>query len=267
MLRGVPVTADLREIGVLGVIGPPEPVDALLRRLPYLNVDGPVSCLAGITPQTRTERVEELRDLVTERLKARGRRFAEEVVVILDGARALRRVSPVRLAAFPHPSRAISRHNQETQIFARHSVTSGDFLLSRGKRRESYRRPRCFPDPPGKECHEQRPCPTDSAGPEIRRHDHRPPPDQCRDPAGHVPQPRQLQLITQAAEFAAWNFFGVTIGDRATDAFLSPPSPCPKPKFGAVPTLAPPLNEASSSGCVAMAVLKNSIMPSKPRMT
>ncbi|MCF6476969.1 hypothetical protein FAF44_53015, partial [Nonomuraea sp. MG754425] len=104
---------DLREIGVLGVIGPPDPVDALLRWLliqlgtlrapdelrlvvitasggehlswtrwlPHLDVDTSVPCLVGNTPETRTERIEELRDLVTERLKARERRaaFTEDV--------------------------------------------------------------------------------------------------------------------------------------------------------------------------------------------
>ncbi|NJP91936.1 FHA domain-containing protein [Nonomuraea sp. FMUSA5-5] len=124
VLRGVPVTVDLRQIGVLGVIGPPGPVDALLRWLlvqlgtlrapdelrlvlitasggehlawtrwlPHLNVDAPVPCLVGNTPETRAERIEELKDLVTERLKAKERHvtFAEEIVVVLDGARALR---------------------------------------------------------------------------------------------------------------------------------------------------------------------------------
>ncbi|MCK2214923.1 FHA domain-containing protein [Actinomadura sp. ATCC 31491] len=139
VLRGVPVTVDLREIGVLGVIGPPEPVDALLRWLlvqlgtlrapdelrlvlitasggerlawtrwlPHLAPDGgPVPCLVGNTPETRTARVEELRDLVTDRLKARDqhRRFAEEVVVVLDGARALRDVPGVREVLREGPS-------------------------------------------------------------------------------------------------------------------------------------------------------------------
>ncbi|MFG1696778.1 FtsK/SpoIIIE domain-containing protein [Nonomuraea sp. NPDC049309] len=136
VLRGVPVTVDLREIGVLGVIGPPDPVDALLRWLlvqlgtlrapdelrvvlitasggehlawarwlPHLNVDGPVPCLVGNTPQTRAERVEELKDLVTERLKARERRFAEEVVVILDGARALRDIPGMKEVLRQGPS-------------------------------------------------------------------------------------------------------------------------------------------------------------------
>ncbi|TMR96379.1 FtsK/SpoIIIE domain-containing protein [Nonomuraea basaltis] len=124
VLRGVPVTVDLREIGVLGVIGPPEPVDALLRWLlvqlgtlrapdelrlvlitasggehlawarwlPHLSVDGPVPCLVGNTPETRTARIEELKNLVTERRKVRDRHsgFGEDVVVVLDGARALR---------------------------------------------------------------------------------------------------------------------------------------------------------------------------------
>ncbi|RVX46931.1 S-DNA-T family DNA segregation ATPase FtsK/SpoIIIE [Nonomuraea polychroma] len=122
VLRGVPVTVDLREIGVLGVIGPPQPVDALLRWLlvqlgtlrapdelrlvlitasggehlgwarwlPHLSPDGPVPCLIGNTPETRAERVEELKNLVTERRGTRDRQFSEDVVVVLDGARALR---------------------------------------------------------------------------------------------------------------------------------------------------------------------------------
>lgn len=135
-LRGVPVTVDLREIGVLGVIGPPEPVDALLRWLliqlgtlrapdelrlvlitasggehlawarwlPHLNVDAPVPCLIGNTPETRTERIEELKDLVTERLKVRDRRFSEDVVVVLDGARALRDIPGMKEVLREGPS-------------------------------------------------------------------------------------------------------------------------------------------------------------------
>ncbi|MEV0383372.1 FtsK/SpoIIIE domain-containing protein [Nonomuraea sp. NPDC050643] len=136
LLRGVPVTVDLREIGVLGVIGPPEPVDALLRWLlvqlgtlrapdelrlvlitasggehlawarwlPHLNVDGPVPCLVGNTRETRTERIEELKDLVNERLKVRDRRFGEEVVVVLDGARALRDIPGMKEVLREGPS-------------------------------------------------------------------------------------------------------------------------------------------------------------------
>ncbi|UBU14155.1 FtsK/SpoIIIE domain-containing protein [Nonomuraea gerenzanensis] len=138
VLRGVPVTVDLRQIGVLGVIGPPDPVDALLRWLlvqlgtlrapdelrlvlitasggehlawarwlPHLNVDAPVPCLVGNTPETRTERIEELKDLVTERLKAKERRvaFGEEVVVVLDGARALRDIPGMKEVLREGPS-------------------------------------------------------------------------------------------------------------------------------------------------------------------
>ncbi|MFC5822588.1 FtsK/SpoIIIE domain-containing protein, partial [Nonomuraea insulae] len=136
LLRGVPVTVDLREIGVLGVIGPPDPVDGLLRWLlvqlgtlrapdelrlivitastgehlawtrwlPHLNVEAPVPCLVGNTPQTRTERIEELKDLVTERLKVRDRRFGEDVVVILDGARALRDIPGMKEVLREGPS-------------------------------------------------------------------------------------------------------------------------------------------------------------------
>ncbi|WP_188195452.1 FtsK/SpoIIIE domain-containing protein [Nonomuraea sp. SYSU D8015] len=140
VLRGVPVTVDLREIGVLGVIGPPDPVDALLRWLlvqlgtlrapdelrlvlitasggehlawarwlPHLCPDGPVPCLVGNTPETRTERIEELKNLVTERLKARERRhgsgFGEDVVVVLDGARALRDIPGMKEVLREGPS-------------------------------------------------------------------------------------------------------------------------------------------------------------------
>lgn len=137
MLRGVPVTVDLREIGVLGVIGPPEPVDALLRWLlvqlgtlrapdelrlvlitasggehlawarwlPHLCPDGsPIPCLVGNTPETRTERIEELKNLVTERLELRERRFSEEVVVVLDGARALRDIPGMKEVLREGPS-------------------------------------------------------------------------------------------------------------------------------------------------------------------
>ncbi|MGN9841535.1 FtsK/SpoIIIE domain-containing protein [Nonomuraea sp. H19] len=136
VLRGVPVTVDLREIGVLGVIGPPDPVDALLRWLlvqlgtlrapdelrlvlitasggehlawarwlPHLSPDGPVPCLVGNTPETRTARIEELKDLVTERLKVRDRRFGEDVVVVLDGARALRDIPGMKEVLREGPS-------------------------------------------------------------------------------------------------------------------------------------------------------------------
>ncbi|MFC4013466.1 FtsK/SpoIIIE domain-containing protein [Nonomuraea purpurea] len=134
VLRGVPVTVDLREIGVLGVIGPPEPVDALLRWLlvqlgtlrapdelrlvlitastgehlawtrwlPHLNVEAP--CLIGNTRETRIERIDELKNLVTERLKVRDRRFAEEIVVVLDGARALRDIPGMKEVLRQGPS-------------------------------------------------------------------------------------------------------------------------------------------------------------------
>ncbi|MEV0622952.1 FtsK/SpoIIIE domain-containing protein [Nonomuraea sp. NPDC050404] len=138
-LRGVPVTVDLREIGVLGVIGPHEPVNALLRWLlvqlgtlrapdelrlvlitasggehlawtrwlPHLNVAGaPVPCLVGNTRETRTERIEELKELVTERLKVRERHvaFGEDVVVVLDGARALRDIPGMKEVLREGPS-------------------------------------------------------------------------------------------------------------------------------------------------------------------
>ncbi|WP_336212103.1 FtsK/SpoIIIE domain-containing protein [Nonomuraea sp. LPB2021202275-12-8] len=142
VLRGVPVTVDLREIGVLGVIGPPPSTDALLRWLlvqlgtlrgpdelrlvvitasggehlawtrwlPHLDAgaDAAFPCLVGNTPQTRTARVEELKDVVTERMKAvkasRETRFAEEIVVVLDGARALRDIPGMKEVLREGPS-------------------------------------------------------------------------------------------------------------------------------------------------------------------
>lgn len=128
MVRAVPVTVDLRVTGVLGVVGAAEPVDGMLRwlllqlatlrgpddlRLFLITTDdgdrlgwirwlphvdagagGPMPCRIGNTPQTRAARVAELRELVAARRARRGAgaagRTGDEVVVVLDGALALR---------------------------------------------------------------------------------------------------------------------------------------------------------------------------------
>ncbi|MFF3497949.1 FtsK/SpoIIIE domain-containing protein [Streptomyces sp. NPDC003247] len=128
VLRDVPVTVDLRETGVLGVIGPDEPVRELLgwlliqlatlrgpddlhivvvtadghdglawtRWLPHTDA-GPSAvapCRIGNTDATRAARVQELRRLIAarraERTAAPNIRFGHDVVVVLDGALALR---------------------------------------------------------------------------------------------------------------------------------------------------------------------------------
>ncbi|WP_250286340.1 FtsK/SpoIIIE domain-containing protein [Frankia sp. CiP1_Cm_nod2] len=127
-LHGVPLTVDLRTVGVLGVTGADGPADGLARWLlvqlgvlrspddlrivlitsgsrnhlawatwlPHVAADsaGPVPCWVGNTEQTRSSRIAELRDLITirsaERRGAGNVRFAEDVVVLLDGALALR---------------------------------------------------------------------------------------------------------------------------------------------------------------------------------
>lgn len=138
VVRGVPVTVDLRAAGVLGVVGPaaatagtarwlvaqlatlrspadlrlvvvtadPDGADALAWTawLPHLDPgeDGAVPVLVGSTDSTRRDRIAELRDLVTRRKEAArgsfdggrpaGARFGEDVVVVLDGALALRKL-------------------------------------------------------------------------------------------------------------------------------------------------------------------------------
>ncbi|MEU5565207.1 FtsK/SpoIIIE domain-containing protein [Micromonospora musae] len=126
-LRSSPVTVDLRSTGVLGVVGPDEPVDDMLRWmviqmatlrgpddlrlvlitagsadrlgwarwLPHVDAGAaaPVPCRIGNTAQTRAVRVEELRRTIAARSADRtstGRPHGEEVVVVLDGALALR---------------------------------------------------------------------------------------------------------------------------------------------------------------------------------
>ncbi|MFH9925437.1 FtsK/SpoIIIE domain-containing protein [Streptomyces sp. NPDC017249] len=128
VLREAPVTLDLRSTGVLGVIGARRQVQALTgwlvmqlaalrgpddlrivviaadgheglawtRWLPHVDA-GPaadVPCAIGNTGATRAARVKELRQLVGARRERRTRDartpFGDEVVVVLDGALALR---------------------------------------------------------------------------------------------------------------------------------------------------------------------------------
>ena len=134
VLHGVPVTLDLRETGVLGVIGTGEPVRALLRWLlvqlatlrspddlrvvlltsgrgediawarwlPHLDPGpaAPVPCWIGNTDASRAARVDELRQLIASRLADRARpssaRLRGEVIVVLDGALALRNLPGLR---------------------------------------------------------------------------------------------------------------------------------------------------------------------------
>ncbi|MFI6505696.1 FtsK/SpoIIIE domain-containing protein [Nonomuraea typhae] len=129
---GEPVTVNLREIGVLGVVGPRLPADGLVRWLliqlatlrapgdlrlvvisagggehltwtrwlPHLTGDA-VTCLVGNTDRTRADRVEELH----ARMKSGDR--AGEVVVLLDGARTLRDLPGVRELLRKGPSAGI----------------------------------------------------------------------------------------------------------------------------------------------------------------
>jgi S-DNA-T family DNA segregation ATPase FtsK/SpoIIIE len=128
-LRGVPVTVNLRETGVLGVVGTGEAARALLRWLvvqlatlrspddlglvvltsgqgehlawtrwlPHLDTgSGSPPCLIGNTDASRAARIAELRDLIASRRPADGGAGGvrpgtdREVVVVIDGALALR---------------------------------------------------------------------------------------------------------------------------------------------------------------------------------
>jgi S-DNA-T family DNA segregation ATPase FtsK/SpoIIIE len=133
VLRGVPVTLDLRETGVLGVIGAGEPPRGLLRWLltqlgtlcspddlrlvvlisdhaepgvwsrwlPHLNPGTlePMPCWIGNTGDTRAARIEELTKLITARRGSRSESSqppGPDVVVVLDGALALRNLPGIR---------------------------------------------------------------------------------------------------------------------------------------------------------------------------
>lgn len=134
VVHEVPVTVDLRATGVLGVVGPASPVDALMRwllaqlailrspddlRLVLITAVGDdklawagwlphvdagagsdVPGWVGNTRGTRADRITELRQLVTARTAQRSAagttRFGEEIVVVLDGALSLRNVPGMR---------------------------------------------------------------------------------------------------------------------------------------------------------------------------
>ena len=135
MLRAVPVTVDLRETGVLGLVGDrcvaeglarwvllqlatrrsPEDLSLVVlssrdgdhlrwtRWLPHTDPggDSDVPCRVGVTGPSSAQRVEELRALVEGRSRERGagdRRavFPHDTVVLLDGARDLRELSGMR---------------------------------------------------------------------------------------------------------------------------------------------------------------------------
>jgi DNA segregation ATPase FtsK/SpoIIIE, S-DNA-T family len=142
MLRDVPVTVDLRATGVLGVVGPPGPADELTRWLllqlailrspadlrlvvvtatdddrlawtrwlPHVDTgpggDGP--CWIGNTAATRAARVTELSERVRARVAQRGTAatasFTDEIVVLLDGALALRHLPGMREVLRDGPS-------------------------------------------------------------------------------------------------------------------------------------------------------------------
>ncbi|MEV4656803.1 FtsK/SpoIIIE domain-containing protein [Micromonospora sp. NPDC049301] len=123
-LSAVPITVDLGTVGVLGVTGPDEAVHDVLRWLllqlatlrgpddlrlvllstaeagdlawarwlPHVDAgdSAPYSCRIGNTAATRADRVRELRTLVASRRTERDPRQFENVVVVLDGALALR---------------------------------------------------------------------------------------------------------------------------------------------------------------------------------
>jgi S-DNA-T family DNA segregation ATPase FtsK/SpoIIIE len=134
VLHGVPVTVDLRQTGVLGVIGTGEQARALLRWLlvqlatlrspddlrlvlltsgdgrdmgwarwlPHLDPGSAaaVPCWIGNTDAGRSARVDELRQLIDSRRAASGNGAAArsdgEIVVVLDGALALRNMRGMR---------------------------------------------------------------------------------------------------------------------------------------------------------------------------
>ncbi|WP_299036676.1 FtsK/SpoIIIE domain-containing protein [uncultured Pseudokineococcus sp.] len=134
-LRSVPVTLDLRATGVVGVVGDTPRVEGLarwlvlqlatrrspedlslhvlstgdgshlhwVRWLPHVDAgpDGDVPCLVAMTDEQRMARAEELERLVRSRQRARQgtsqhARADSDVVVVLDGAHELRRLSGMR---------------------------------------------------------------------------------------------------------------------------------------------------------------------------
>lgn len=140
-VRDVPITVDLRKVGVLGVVGPPSKADGLLRWLivqlavlrspdglrlvvltdvtstelawtswlPHVDAGegGDVRCWIGNTPETRAARLGELRELITARkaeLTGTTQVRFDEVVVILHGALSLRGAPGMRDLLLDGPS-------------------------------------------------------------------------------------------------------------------------------------------------------------------
>jgi S-DNA-T family DNA segregation ATPase FtsK/SpoIIIE len=133
-LRSVPVTVDLRATGVLGVVGrggategftnwllaqlatlrspddlrlvvitpDDDPTLAWTRWLPHVDAGegSAAACSIGNTAATRQARVEELKELIRTRAEARAERgsitFDEEIVVVLQGALAFRKLPGMR---------------------------------------------------------------------------------------------------------------------------------------------------------------------------
>ncbi|OHV59313.1 FtsK/SpoIIIE domain-containing protein [Pseudofrankia sp. BMG5.36] len=153
-LRSVPLTVDLRAAGVLGIAGPEEPSRALARFLlaqlgvlrgpddlrivlltssddgelywatwlphTWAGEAGDIPCWVGNTATTRAERIKELRELIALRTaERRGHaqvRFAEDVVVLLDGALPLRELAGMRAVLRDGPESgvyviAVDRHD------------------------------------------------------------------------------------------------------------------------------------------------------------
>jgi S-DNA-T family DNA segregation ATPase FtsK/SpoIIIE len=134
VLPGAPITVDLRETGVLGVVGPPGATDRLLRwllvQLAVLRSPHDLSLVVitssdqedlawtgwlpqvdaadlaevpyriGNTPATRAARVAELRALIAdrsaERARSPGAAFEADVVVVLHGVLGLRHLPGMR---------------------------------------------------------------------------------------------------------------------------------------------------------------------------
>jgi len=133
VMHGVPVSLDLRETGVLGVIGggaarpllhwlviqlatlrSPEDLRLVLltagadddirwaRWLPHLEPFGPVAAVSSVgnSPASRAARIQELRQLIGDRLTAGSggarRPAGPEVVVILDGAVSMRELPGIQ---------------------------------------------------------------------------------------------------------------------------------------------------------------------------
>jgi S-DNA-T family DNA segregation ATPase FtsK/SpoIIIE len=142
VLTGAPASLDLRATGVLGIVGADHDVQDLLRWLlvqlaslrgpddlrivvmaadgrsdlawtrwlPHVHAGGSAAmpCWIGNTDQTRAERVDELRALLAERKEERSKSsqtdFGSEVVVVLDGALALREMPGMDVILHDGPS-------------------------------------------------------------------------------------------------------------------------------------------------------------------